>query len=76
LREWGTYDILAVSRVETASGDRLMSGIDWTGLTPNERLVAEQAVMNLRALTAACDAAPVGQAGPPLCSNWASFRLD
>jgi hypothetical protein len=38
-----------------------MSGIDWTGLTPSERLVAEQAVRNLRALSAACDAAPDGQ---------------
>ena len=38
-----------------------MSGIDWTGLTPNERLIAEQAVMNFRVLNDACDAAPDGK---------------
>ena len=32
----------------------------WIGLTPNERLIAEQAVMNFRALNAACDAAADG----------------
>lgn len=37
-----------------------MSGMDWVGLTPNERLIAEQAVMNFRALNAACDAAADG----------------
>jgi len=37
-----------------------MSGMDWDGLTPNERLIAEQAVMNFRALNAACDAAADG----------------
>ena len=37
-----------------------MSGMDWDGLTPNERLLAEQAVMNFRALNAACDAAADG----------------
>ena len=37
-----------------------MSGIDWNGLTANERLLAEQAVMNFRALNAACDAAADG----------------
>lgn len=37
-----------------------MSGMNWDGLTPNERLVAEQAVLNLRALNAACDAAADG----------------
>jgi hypothetical protein len=38
----------------------MMSGMDWDGLTPNERLVAEQAVMNFRALNAACDASADG----------------
>ena len=37
-----------------------MSGIDLSGLTPNERLIAEQAVMNFRALNAACNAAADG----------------
>ena len=37
-----------------------MSGIDWNGLTPNERLLAEQTVLNFRALNAACDAAADG----------------
>ena len=37
-----------------------MSGMNWEGLSPNERLVAEQAVLNLRALNAACDAAADG----------------
>ncbi len=37
-----------------------MPGMDWNGLTPNERLIAEQAVMNFRALNAACDAAADG----------------
>ena len=34
-----------------------MSGIDSAGLTANERLIAEQAVMNFRALNTACNAA-------------------
>lgn len=37
-----------------------MSGMAWDDLTPNERLIAEQAVMNLRALNAACTAAADG----------------
>jgi hypothetical protein len=37
-----------------------MSGMNWDDLTPNERLVAEQAVMNLRALNEACNAAADG----------------
>ncbi len=47
-------------RVKTASGDRSKSGIDGTELTPNERFVAKQMVLNLRALTTACIAAPDG----------------
>jgi len=42
------------------TGDRTMSGMDWDGLTANERLIAEQAVMNFRALNAACNAAADG----------------
>lgn len=37
-----------------------MAGFHWDGLTPEERLVAEQAVMNLRSLNEACDAAADG----------------
>ena len=37
-----------------------MSGMAWEDLTPNERLIAEQAVLNFRALNAACDAAADG----------------
>ena len=37
-----------------------MSGRDWNGLTPNERLIAEQAVRNFRALNDACNAAADG----------------
>lgn len=37
-----------------------MSAMDWSGLTVNERLIAEQAVMNFRALNAACNAAADG----------------
>lgn len=37
-----------------------MAGLTWDGLTPEERLVAEQAVMNLRSLNEACDAAADG----------------
>lgn len=35
--------------------------MNWDELTPSERLVAEQAVMNLRALNKACRAAPDGK---------------
>lgn len=34
--------------------------MDWNSLSPEERLIAEQAVLNFRALTEACDAAPDG----------------
>ena len=37
-----------------------MSAINWTELTASERLVAEQAVMNLRALDKVCDQAKHG----------------
>lgn len=37
-----------------------MSGMDWDSLTPNERLLAEQTVLNFRALNAACHAAADG----------------
>ena len=37
-----------------------MAAMDWEQLTLNERLVAEQAVLNLRVLSAACDAAADG----------------
>jgi hypothetical protein len=37
-----------------------MAGLDWSELTPQERLVAEQAVLNLRTLNQACDAAADG----------------
>jgi hypothetical protein len=37
-----------------------MSEMDWDGLTANERLIAEQAVMNFRVLNAACNAASDG----------------
>ncbi|MBI1313477.1 hypothetical protein GC176_19475 [bacterium] len=36
--------------------------MDWDGLTAEERLVAEQAVLNLRSLNQACDAAADGTA--------------
>ena len=35
--------------------------MDWTTLSPRERLAAEQAVLTLRALDRAADAAPHGQ---------------
>ena len=38
-----------------------MSGMKWDDLSATERLIAEQAVMNLRALNAACDAAADGK---------------
>ena len=37
-----------------------MAGLNWEELTLEERLVAEQAVMNLRSLNEACDAAADG----------------
>lgn len=38
-----------------------MSGMNWSELSPTERLIAEQAVLNLRSLNAACDAAADGK---------------
>ena len=38
----------------------MMATMDWGQLTSYERLVAEQAVLNLRTLSAACDAAADG----------------
>ena len=38
-----------------------MSGMKWDELTATERLIAEQAVLNLRSLNAACDAAADGK---------------
>ncbi len=37
-----------------------MSGMKWEELTAEERLIAEQAVLNLRELNKACDAAADG----------------
>ena len=41
-------------------GGGKMAPMDWGPLTSDERLVAERAVLNLRTLNAACDAAPDG----------------
>lgn len=38
----------------------MLNGIQWDEMTPQERLIAEQAVMNFRALNQACDAAADG----------------
>lgn len=38
-----------------------MSGMNWSELSPTERLIAEQAVLNFRSLNAACDAAADGK---------------
>ncbi len=38
-----------------------MAGMDWNELTPSERLVAEQAVMNLRSLNKAAREAEFGK---------------
>jgi hypothetical protein len=38
-----------------------MSEIKWSELSPTERLIAEQAVLNFRSLNAACDAAADGK---------------
>ena len=35
--------------------------MDWSQMTPEERLLAEQAVMNLRTLKSTCRAAPNGR---------------
>jgi hypothetical protein len=35
--------------------------MNWSELSPTERLIAEQAVLNLRSLNAACDAAADGK---------------
>lgn len=37
-----------------------MSGMNWDQMTPQERLIAEQAVLNFRELNKACDAAADG----------------
>jgi len=37
-----------------------VTGLNWSEVTPEERLVADQAVMNLRSLNEACDAAADG----------------
>lgn len=37
-----------------------MSALDWNTLEPQERLLAEQFILNLRVLNEACDAAPDG----------------
>lgn len=38
-----------------------MSGMNWSDLSPTERLIAEQAVLNFRSLNAACNAAADGK---------------
>ena len=38
-----------------------MSGMNFEELTPQERLIAEQAIMNLRTLNKACREAPHGK---------------
>ncbi len=38
----------------------MLNGLQWDELSPQERLIAEQAVVNFRALNAACDAAVDG----------------
>ena len=38
-----------------------MLGMNWGELSPTERLIAEQAVLNFRSLNAACDAAADGK---------------
>jgi hypothetical protein len=38
-----------------------MNGMNWDELTPSERLLAEQAVLNLRSLNKACRAAADGK---------------
>jgi hypothetical protein len=35
--------------------------MDWNTLSPEERLIAEQAILNLRELNKACDEAPDGK---------------
>ncbi|MEZ5944821.1 MAG: hypothetical protein R3C18_25825 [Planctomycetaceae bacterium] len=45
--------MLIVLRATTFSGDDAMAGMDWSELSAEERLVAEQAVMNLRLLNKA-----------------------
>lgn len=37
-----------------------MAGMDWDQMTPQERLIAEQAVLNFRELNKACDDAADG----------------
>ena len=37
-----------------------MTGMNWDQMTPQERLIAEQAVLNFRELNKACDAAADG----------------
>ena len=38
-----------------------MSGMNWEALSPQERLIAEQAIMNFRSLNKACREAPDGK---------------
>lgn len=38
-----------------------MAGVNWDEMTSQERLIAEQAVMNLRALNKACRSAADGK---------------
>ena len=35
--------------------------LDWNNTSPEERLIAEQTILNLRELNKACDAAPGGK---------------
>lgn len=35
--------------------------LDWNNISPEERLIAEQAILNLRELNKVCDAAPDGK---------------
>lgn len=35
--------------------------LDWNNTSPEERLIAEQAILNLRELNKTCDAAPDGK---------------
>jgi hypothetical protein len=37
-----------------------MAGMNWDQMTPEERLIAEQAVLNIRELNKVCDAAADG----------------
>ena len=56
---WSALSWLFSGTKQRAGGGR-MATMDWGPLTSDERLVAVQAVLNLRMLNAACDAAPDG----------------